>query len=299
MTRPAFRNCRRGAHLPWLASMLILIDGSHALMRAFHALPLLTTSAGEHTGAIFGVINMLRKITAEHQPEYAAVVFDTPVPTFRDVLYPAYKAQRPEFPVELRGQIQPLHAVIQALGLAVVKIPGVEADDVIATLATRAAATGIPAQIVSGDKDFAQLVDKNITLRDTMKNLVLDRDGVIAKFGVAPEQMVDYLTLIGDAVDNIPGVPGVGPKTAVNWLCEYGSLDKLLERAATIKGKVGANLRANLTQIALTRQLITLQRDLDLPITLENLRVQIPDHVTLKEWFVQLEFHSWLMQLDF
>jgi len=279
--------------------MLILIDGSHALMRAFHALPLLTTSAGEHTGAIFGVINMLRKITAEHQPEYAAVVFDTPVPTFRDVLYPAYKAQRPEFPVELRGQIQPLHAVIQALGLAVVKIPGVEADDVIATLATRAAATGIPAQIVSGDKDFAQLVDKNITLRDTMKNLVLDRDGVIAKFGVAPEQMVDYLTLIGDAVDNIPGVPGVGPKTAVNWLCEYGSLDKLLERAATIKGKVGANLRANLTQIALARQLITLQRDLDLPITLENLRVQIPDHVTLKEWFVQLEFHSWLMQLDF
>lgn len=267
---------------------LILVDGSSYLFRAFHALPPLVTSRGEPTGAVFGVVNMLRKLLAEYHPEQVAVVFDASGPTFRDELYPAYKANRPAMPTELVAQIEPLHDLIRAMGIPLVMVEGVEADDVIATLATQ---VKIPTIIVTGDKDFAQLVDKRITLLDTMKNVAMDRAGVIAKFGVPPERIVDYLALMGDSVDNVPGVPGVGPKTAVKWLIEYGSLDNIIHHAAEIKGKVGENLRAVLPQLALVRQLVTVRRDL--PLGLVDLKLQAQNNLILKELFLHLEFHSW------
>ncbi|CAK0766099.1 DNA polymerase I [Gammaproteobacteria bacterium] len=277
---------------------LILIDGSSYLFRAFHALPPLTTSRGEPTGAIFGVVNMLRKLLTEYRPTQVAVVFDAPGPTFRDDLYPAYKANRPALLAEdLIAQIKPLHNLVRAMGLPLIMMKGVEADDVIATLATRAAEQGLATLIVTGDKDFAQLVNEHVTLLDTMKNATLDRAGVIAKFGVPPEQIVDYLALMGDAVDNIPGVPGAGPKTAAKWLMKYGSLDALVARAAEVSGRIGENLRAALPQLPLARQLVTVRRDLALPIDLTDLHVQPPDDAKLKELFFHLEFHSWLNEL--
>ncbi len=273
---------------------LLLVDGSSYLFRAFHALPSLTTSRGEPTGAILGVVQMLRKLMAEQSAERWAVVFDTPGRTFRDDLDPAYKANRPATPHELIAQIEPLHAMIRAMGLPILLIEGVEADDVIATLAVQARAQGVHTVIVTSDKDLTQLVDDHITLLDTAKNVTVDRAAVIAKFGVPPERMVDYLTLVGDTSDNIPGVPGVGPKTAARWIVDYGSLDAIIEQAAAIKGKVGESLRASLHQLPLTRQLITLRCDVTLPVGLADLRRAPQNDAILKEWLTRLEFRSWL-----
>ncbi|HNE00815.1 MAG TPA: 5'-3' exonuclease H3TH domain-containing protein, partial [Plasticicumulans sp.] len=254
---------------------VLLVDGSSYLYRAFHALPPLSTARGEPTGAVRGVIAMLRNLVTRLAPSRIAVVFDASGPTFRDAIYPAYKAHRPPMPDELRAQIEPLHALVRALGLPLLCEPGVEADDVIGTLARAATAAGESVVIATGDKDLAQLVDARITLLDTMKRdgqeTVLDHDGVIAKFGVPPAGIVDLLALMGDSVDNIPGVPGVGPKTAAKWLAEHGSLAALVAAADGIKGKAGEALRAHLAQLDLARQLATIRCDVPLPFGLEAL----------------------------
>ncbi|HET8706148.1 MAG TPA: 5'-3' exonuclease H3TH domain-containing protein, partial [Pseudomonadales bacterium] len=244
---------------------LVLIDGSSYLYRAFHALPPLTAANGQPTGAIKGVVAMIKKLIKEVQPQYAAVVFDAKGKTFREEMFPAYKANRPPMPEDLRAQIEPLHELIRALGLPLISVEGVEADDVMGTLATRAHAMGLPTLISTGDKDMAQLVNDHIILIDTMKDAVMDIDGVKEKFGVPPERIIDYLTLVGDTSDNIPGVPKVGPKTAVKWLTEYGSLDGLVEKAASVGGAVGENLRNSLQQIPISKQLATIKLDVELP----------------------------------
>lgn len=277
---------------------LILIDGSSYLYRAFHALPPLTNSHGEPTGAVYGVINMLRKLLNDYQPEYVAVVFDAKGKTFRDDLYAEYKAHRPAMPDELQQQIEPLHAIIKAMGLPLLMIDSVEADDVIGTLAQQAVSANIPVIISTSDKDFAQLVNENITLVNTMTGNTLDRENVIKKFGVPPELIVDYLTLVGDSVDNIPGVPNVGPKTAAKWLNEYGSLDNLVARAKEIKNKVGENLRASLAQLPLTRQLVTIKQDVALDFKINDLIRHEQDDEALRTWFKRLEFKSWLKELS-
>jgi DNA polymerase-1 len=276
---------------------LILIDGSSYLYRAFHALPPLTNSKGEPTGAVYGVINMLRKLLKDYDPKQVAVVFDAKGKTFRDDLYAAYKTQRPPMPDELITQIEPLHAVVRAMGLPLLMIDGVEADDVIGTLAQQANQAGMETLISTGDKDFAQLVNGKITLVNTMTNKVFDRQGVIEKFGVTPEQIIDYLILVGDSSDNIPGVPNVGPKTAAKWLNEYGTLDNLVAHAAEIKSKVGENLRAHLDQLPLTRQLVTIKQDVPLELTPKELQRTTPDNAALTSWFKRLEFKSWLAEL--
>ena len=276
----------------------ILVDGSSYLYRAYHSLPPLSNASGEPTGAIYGVLNMLRRLRNDYQPEQMVVVFDAPGKTFRDELYPDYKAQRPPMPDELREQIEPLLEIIQALGYPLLSIAGVEADDVIATLATQAAAQDFEVIIASNDKDLAQLVNANIRLLNTMNDSSLDEAGVIKKFGVKPEQIIDYLTLIGDSVDNIPGVDKVGPKTAAKWLQEYGSLANLLEQRDTIKGKIGDNLRAAVDRLPLSKQLITLDCavPLDRPITDWHIAAQ--NIAALKQWFQRFEFNSWLTELN-
>lgn len=278
-------------------SPLVLVDGSSYLYRAFHALPPLTNSHGEPTGAIYGVINMLRKLLNDYQPEYIAVVFDAKGKTFRDALYAEYKAHRPTMPEELQKQIEPLHAVIQAMGLPLLMIDGVEADDVIGTLAQQAINHNIPTVISTGDKDFAQLVNGHITLVNTMTGSQLNRENVINKFGVPPELIIDYLTLVGDTVDNIPGVPGVGPKTAAKWLNEYSSLDNLIARADEIKGKVGDNFRAAIAQLPLTKQLVTIKLDVPLDFKPTDLTRKAADNKALLDWFKRLEFKGWLTEL--
>ncbi|MHB8472186.1 MAG: DNA polymerase I [Gammaproteobacteria bacterium] len=275
---------------------LILVDGSSYLYRAFHALPPLHNSRGEPTGAVLGVANMLRRLLDQYQPELIAVVFDAKGPTFRDDLFAAYKANRPAMPDELAAQIPPLHDFVRALGLPLLQISGVEADDVIGTLARQASALGLPVVISTGDKDMAQLVDPNITLINTMTNTVFDRQGVIDKFGVPPERIIDYLALIGDTSDNIPGVPKVGPKTAVKWLCEYGDLDTLMARAAEIPGKVGENLRASLEQLPLSHQLATIRCDVPLDCGPTDLKRLAPDDVALQALVTRLEFSAWRAQ---
>ena len=245
---------------------LILVDGSSYLYRAFHALPPLTNSKGQPTGAIKGVIAMLKKLVAEYQPEHMVVVFDAKGKTFRDDIFPEYKANRPPMPDELRLQIEPLHSLISALGFPILNIPGVEADDVIGTLAHQATAQGIKTVISTGDKDMAQLVNEHVSLVNTMNNSQMDRQGVIDKFGIPPELIVDYLALIGDTVDNIPGVPKVGPKTAVKWLKAYGSLEGVQANASEIKGKVGENLREFMDQLPMSYRLATIK--LDVPLDL-------------------------------
>ena len=279
------------------AKPLILVDGSSYLYRAFHALPPLTNSRGEPTGAVYGVINMLRKLLADHDPEYLAVVFDARGETFRDALYEHYKAHRPPMPDDLAAQVEPLLAVVRALGLPLLQIEGVEADDVIGTLAARAVAGGMPVLVSTGDKDMAQLVGDRVTLVNTMSNTVLDRPGVVAKFGVPPERIVDYLALVGDSSDNIPGVPMVGPKTAAKWLAQYGSLDDLVAHAGEVPGKAGENLRASLAQLPLARQLATLRCDLALEQDVQDLRRRPMDVEALRAWFERLEFRTWLAQL--
>ena len=276
---------------------LVLVDGSSYLYRAFHALPSLSNSRGEPTGAVYGVVNMLRKLLADHDPEYIAVVFDAKGKTFRDDLFAAYKAHRPPMPDELSSQIEPLHAIVRAMGLPLLMIEGVEADDVIGTLAAQATAAGLDTLISTGDKDMAQLVTPGVTLIDTMKDARYDRAGVAEKFGVPPERIVDYLALIGDSSDNIPGVPGVGPKTAVKWLGEYGSLDEIVKRAGDIPGKAGESLRAALTNLPLARQLATIKCDVPLGSAPRELTRQPPDEPRLRELYSRLEFKSWLAQL--
>jgi DNA polymerase-1 len=277
---------------------LVLVDGSSFLYRAFHALPPLTNSRGEPTGAVLGVANMLRKLVAAYDTRHVGVVFDAPGRTFRDDLFEQYKAHRPPMPDDLRAQIGPLHAIIRALGLPLLIETGVEADDVIGTLALRAAEQGYSVVISTGDKDMAQLVNGRIILENSMYDTRLDREGVVAKFGVPPECIVDYLALVGDTSDNIPGVPKVGPKTAAKWLQQYGSLDAIVEHAAEISGKVGENLRASLEQIPLSRQLATIRCDLDLPLQPNDLLCGEPDKAALRELLVRLEFNSWLRQLE-
>jgi DNA polymerase I len=268
---------------------LILVDGSSYLFRAYHALPKLSNSRGEPTGALVGVLNMLRKLIDDYQPDYLAVVLDAPGKTFRDGLYEEYKAHRPPMPADLRAQIEPLLAVIRAMGLPLLVIPGVEADDVIGTLAVQAAAEGRHTLICTGDKDLAQLVDEHVTLVDTMSETRLDRAGVLAKFGVPPERVVDLLSLTGDSVDNIPGVPKCGPKTAAKWLTDYGSLEGVIAHADEIGGKIGESLRASLDQLPLARTLATLKIDVPLELAPSDLRLAEPDRDALREWYTRLE----------
>ena len=276
---------------------LVFVDGSSYLYRAFHAMPALANSRGEPTGAVYGVVNMLRRLLSEYDTEYMAVVFDAKGKTFRDDIYPEYKAHRPPMPDDLSVQIEPIHAIVRALGLPLIQIEGVEADDVIGTLARAAAAEGREAVISTGDKDMAQLVDGHVQLVDTMKDAVIDRDAVVAKFGVTPEQMVDYLALVGDTSDNIPGVPGVGPKTAAKWLQQYGSLDRIVAHADEIEGRVGESLRASLGHLQMARSLATIKCDVDLKLAPGDLKRTAPDDARLRELYARLEFKSWLAEL--
>ena len=276
---------------------LVLVDGSSFLYRAFHALPPLNNSRGEPTGAVLGVANMLKRLVASHKTPHIGVVFDAPGRTFRDDLFEAYKSHRPPMPDELKAQIEPLREVIRAMGFPLIIESGVEADDVIGSLAIEAAASGYTVVISTGDKDMAQLVSDRITLENTMFNSRLDREGVFEKFGVYPEQIIDYLALVGDTSDNIPGVPKVGPKTAAKWLGEHGSLDQLIEKADTISGKVGEYFRESLATIPLSRQLATIRCDLELPLTVEDLKLSPPNHDSLIHWLKRLEFNSWLKQI--
>ena len=274
--------------------MLILVDGSSYLYRAFHALPELKNHDGLPTGAIHGVLNMLRRLVADTPDAHRAIVFDAKGRTFRDDLYPEYKAHRPAMPDELAVQIEPLHECIRALGWPLVMVEGVEADDVIGTLARQATANGTDCLISTGDKDLAQLVGPHVRLINTMTNETLDEAGVAAKFGVPPERIVDYLALVGDSVDNVPGVPKVGPKTAVKWLTQYGTLDAIAERAGEIGGAVGENLRRHLDFLPLGRRLVTVVCDLDLPVRAEDLKPSPPDNNKLAELFAKLGFKTWL-----
>jgi DNA polymerase-1 len=276
----------------------ILVDGSSYLYRAFHALPPLTNSKGDQTGAVYGVLNMLRKLIDSYRPEYMAVVFDARGKTFRDELYAEYKAHRPPMPEELAAQVEPLLEVVRAMGLPLLQVPGVEADDVIGTLAAQASQAGWNTVISTGDKDLAQLVDPQVTLINTMNDSALDEQGVQDKFGVSPAQIIDFLALVGDSSDNIPGVPKVGPKTAAKWLGQYGTLDALVAHAGDIKGKIGDNLRAHLDQLELSRALATIRCDLELEVQPEQLALQAPDTRALREWLERLEFRTWLQQLD-
>ncbi len=276
----------------------VLVDGSSYLFRAFHALPELSNSQGQQTGAIYGVLNMLRKLVDTYRPLHMVVVFDAKGKTFRDDIYPQYKAHRPPMPEELSSQVPPLLGLVRAMGLPILEVPGVEADDVIGTLAKRATQAGWETVISTGDKDLAQLVNERVSLINTMNDTCLDEQGVVDKFGVRPDQIVDYLSLIGDSIDNIPGIPKVGPKTAGKWLSQYGSLDELVAHAADIKGKVGDNLRANLGQLPLAKDLVTIRCDLELGLELDQLTVKAPEFEVLRSWFERLEFKTWLGQLN-
>jgi DNA polymerase-1 len=276
----------------------ILVDGSSYLFRAYHALPPLTNSRGQATGALVGVINMLRRLQADYQPEHMVVVFDAPGRTFRDDLYDQYKAHRPPMPEDLREQIEPLHRWVQAAGLPLLVVPGVEADDVIGTLAVRAREAGMHTLISTGDKDLAQLVDPQVTLINTMTNTRMDPQGVVDKFGVPPELIVDYLTLVGDSVDNIPGVAKCGPKTAVKWLTEYGSLDGVIAHADEIKGKVGENLRASLEQLPLSRELASIRLDVGLDLGPLDLSPGAQDTAALRELYQWIESDRLLATLE-
>src|SRR3990167_5566942 len=278
--------------------LLILVDGSSYLYRAFHALPPLINSAGLPTGAIYGVVNMLQRLLANYDADYIAIVFDAKGKTFRDDLYQEYKANRAEMPGDLVKQIEPIHDIIRALGLPLLMIDGVEADDVIGTLAKQAADQHIATLISTSDKDLAQLVNDQVTLINTMTNSTLTPLGVEEKFGVPPHRIIDYLTLVGDTSDNVPGVPQVGPKTAVKWLKEYGSLENIITNVDKISGKVGENLRAHLTQIPLTQSLVTIKTNVELPIHITDLCRQPVSNEALIDLYKKLEFKTWLAGLQ-
>ncbi|CAD7845141.1 MAG: DNA polymerase I (EC 2.7.7.7) [Olavius algarvensis Gamma 1 endosymbiont] len=282
---------------PPMPPPFILVDGSSYLFRAYHALPKLTNSKGEATGAAIGVLTMLRKLVADYRPEHMAVVFDASGKTFRNELFPEYKANRPPTPEDLREQIPPLYEIIRAMGLPLLVVPQVEADDVIGTLAVQAAAAEMDTLIATGDKDLAQLVDDRIVLLNTMSDTRLDRAGVIDKFGVPPGRIVDYLSLTGDSIDNIPGVPKCGPKTAVRWLEEFGSLDGVMENADKIKGKVGENLRGSLDHLPRSRELVTLKLDVPLDFGPRDLVPTPPDQERLHTWYERFESRRLLATL--
>ena len=276
---------------------LLLVDGSSYLFRAFHALPDLRTMDGFPTGAIRGVIGMLRKLAADFEGSPVAVVFDASGPSFRNELFPEYKANRPRMADDLRVQIQPILDIVVAMGMPLLRVKGVEADDVIGTLAAQATRSARPVVISTGDKDMAQLVSDHVSLVNTMTETALDREGVIAKHGVAPEQIVDYLALMGDSVDNIPGVPKVGPKTAAKWLGQFGTLEEVIARADEVKGKIGENLRASLDQLPLSKQLTTIDCDVALDVGIDDLAMQPADEDKLREHFERFEFKPWLEEL--
>ena len=278
-------------------SKLILIDGSSYLYRAFHALPPLTNTHGEPTGALFGVVNMLRA-TLKARPDYVAFVSDAPGPTFRDALYDQYKANRPPMPDDLGAQVEPMLAIVSALGFPILRVEGVEADDVIGTLTEQAHAQGIEVEISTGDKDLAQLVRPGITLVNTMTNTTMDDAGVMEKFGVRPDQIIDYLALVGDSVDNVPGVPKCGPKTAAKWLAEYGSLDGVIANADKIGGKIGESLRAALPQLPLSRELVSIRLNVPLELGVTDLILRDRDVERLRELFTRYEFKAALKELD-
>ena len=276
----------------------VLVDGSYFLFRAFHAVPPLTTSTGLHTNAVRGAISAIQKLMRRTQPTHMAVIFDTPEPTFRHELSPIYKGDRPSMPDELGQQIPYLHALIRALGIPVHMLPGAEADDIIGTLAKRAEAKGQQVLISTGDKDMAQLVTEKVTLEDSFKEKPMDVNGVFEKFGVWPNQIIDYLTLMGDASDGIMGVPGVGAKTAAKLLTEYGSIGGILENVDQIKGKVGQNIKDNVEGIAIDHQLASIVCDLDIGICYEDLAIQDPNVNELRRLYTELEFRNQLQSLD-
>jgi len=281
--------------------LLLLVDGSSYLYRAFHAMPDLRNPKGEPTGAIYGMINMLRRLRTELPTSHIACVFDAKGPTFRDEWYPQYKANRSPMPEDLVKQIEPIHAVVKALGWPVIMVSGVEADDVIGTLAKKATAVGWKTVISTGDKDLAQLVDESVTLINTMTNEKLDIQGVIDKFGIAPHLIVDYLTIIGDTVDNVPGVPKAGPKTAVKWLTEFGDLDSLIAKSDQIKGVVGENLRNSLEWLEKAKRLLTVKVDCELDEHLNDLselQVQPENHDELRQLFIRYGFKTWLKEYE-
>ena len=276
---------------------LILVDGSSFLYRAFHAIPPLTNSKGEPTNAIYGVSNMLRKLLNDYEPRYMAVVFDSKGKTFRHELSENYKANRAQMPDDLKSQVKPLHALIRAMGIPLISEEGVEADDVLGVLACYAEREGYDVIIATGDKDMAQLVNEKITLEDTMSKTKLTPAGVFEKFGVHPNQIVDYLALVGDSSDNIAGVPKVGAKTAAKWLAEYQTLENLIAHADKIKGKVGENLRAHLTQLELAKKLTTIRLDLELPYNMADLTRRAEHVEQLKTLLTEFEFSAWLKQI--
>ena len=276
----------------------VLVDGSYFLFRAFHALPPLTTSTGLHTNAIRGAISAIQKLMRRTQPTHMAVIFDTPEPTFRHELSPIYKGDRPSMPEELSQQIPYLHALIRALGIPLYMLPGAEADDIIGTLAKRAEAEGQQVLISTGDKDMAQLVTEKVTLEDSFKEKPMDIQAVFDKFGVWPHQIIDYLTLMGDASDGIMGVPGIGAKTAAKLLTEYGSIGAILENVDHIKGKVGQNIKDNADGIALDHQLASIVCDLDLNFGYADLKLQDPNVEALRNLYTELEFRNQLQSLD-
>ena len=282
---------------PDIKPQLILVDGSSYLFRAYHAMPDLTNSRNEPTGAIYGVVNMLRKLIKEYPQTPVAVIFDAKGKTFRNDIFPAYKSHRSPMPEDLRQQIEPIHAIIRALGMPLLCVAGVEADDVIGTLAVQATQAQMDTLISTGDKDLAQLVSPHVTLVNTMTDTYLNRQGVIDKFGIPPERIIDFLALTGDSADNIPGVNGVGDKTALKWLSQYGSLDEVVAHADDVKGKIGEKLRAALPDIPLYKQLVTIKCDVPLQETPQTLQMSPTDVSTLKQWYERFSFKSWLAEL--
>ncbi|MEP3564038.1 MAG: DNA polymerase I [Marinobacter sp.] len=277
---------------------VVLVDGSSYLFRAYHALPPLTTSKNHPTGAIKGVVSMLRRLDQDFPESKVVVVFDAKGKTFRHEMYEEYKANRPPMPEDLAIQIEPIHEIVKAMGLPLLIVPGVEADDVIGTLANEATHKGIDVVVSTGDKDMAQLVSDHVTLINTMTETAMDRDGVIEKFGVTPEQIIDYLALVGDKVDNIPGVNKCGPKTAVKWLQAYNDLDNLIEHASEIKGKIGEYLRNAIDTLPLSRELATIRLDVELEFGLEDLKDREQNDDALLELFREYEFRGWISELE-
>ncbi len=278
-------------------NILYLVDGSSYIYRAYHALPNLTNSAGEPTGALLGVANMLRRLLNDAEPENIAVVFDAKGPTFRHEMYAQYKANRPPMPQELSQQVEAIHEIVRLLGLPLIQVPGVEADDVIGTLANRAVAGKMECVISTGDKDMAQLVNDHVSLVNTMTDTSMDADGVLEKFGVTPAQIVDFLALTGDKSDNIPGVEKCGPKTAAKWLGEWQDLEGVMANAPDMKGKIGEYLREALETLPLSRDLATIRQDLDLELEAQQLRRGEVDEAALREFLQHNEFNSWLREL--
>ena len=275
-------------------SPLILIDGSSYLFRAFHAMPPLTNSQGEPTGAIFGVINMIGRLLEQYQPERIAVIFDAKGKNFRHEMYPEYKAHRPPMPEELRSQIQPIHDIIKAMGILLLVIDGVEADDVMGTLAQQATEIKMNSLLSTGDKDMAQLVNSHISLINTMNDTLMTPDSVLEKFGVRPDQIIDYLALMGDSSDNIPGIPGCGAKTAVKWLKSFDNIERLVENSPMIKGKIGEKLRGNLEQLTLSKRLTTIKIDCNLPLHVADIKRTEANLDDLQILFSRYDLKSWL-----